>query len=252
MGSQVALGLQSDSQGDPSSFPALLRRASCRDDRICEAPAALLRRGGSLKTKSSSVMHVAGNTSHVTKERDDKSSSKTSQAKKQLSTLQADKSLFLSFDNIKGALFGDSKVSSTQRTGESVSIRSLTELNASEKDKSKVEISMQKLDKTNKPKSPVKDEFTEFSQNGSRFHPTQMEEKSKKSNLVDQFSGHRIVQKVAKSCQKHSKVRKSTAVPAQANESLLPEVVECREQPENDKKIDAPIVRPRNKKEKQN
>ena len=195
--SQATLGSQSESEksnATPSSSHLLLRRASCRDYR---APAQITppyKRGGSLKSRSSSVMLVAAhgpaqNSSHLSKEREEKSSDKTNTTKLRTPPPQTDKSLFLNFDNIKEALFGDSKVLSPNKSGEKTNVERKGQGNG----KSWKDISMQNCDKCQKAKSPVKDEFTEFSQYGSRFLPSQVEGRSKKTNLVDQLTGHRMV-----------------------------------------------------------
>ena len=212
--SQTTLGLQSErekSNAPPSSSHLLLRRASCRDYRAPEQSTPPYKRGGSLKSRSSSVMLVAAHgaaqtSSHLSKEREEKSSDKTNTTKLTTTPPQTDKSLFLKFDNIKEALFGDSKVLSPNKSGEKTNL----ERKGQENGKSRKDISMQNCDKCQKAKSPVKDEFTEFSQYGSRFLPSQMDGRSKKTNLIDQLTGYRMVKKVAKTCQKHSISRKSS------------------------------------------
>jgi len=185
-------------------------------------------------------------TNHVTKERGEKSCGKTTSANFPLSPLPPDKSLFLSFDNIKGAIFGDSKLLSPNKTGENTSISHLLEQDGLGKNKSKTESSMQKFEKLHKTESPVKDEFTEFSQYGSRFHATQMEEKSKKATLADQFPGHRIVQKVAKTCQKHTKGRKSTTTTDNKIDKSPVDAKENKEHSGQEKVLKEPTARPRN------
>ena len=60
-------------------------------------------------------------------------------------------------------------------------------------------------------KTPIKDEFTEFSQYGSRFMLNQMEEKTRKEkNFVEQIQENKIFKKVASTCQKHYRKTSST------------------------------------------
>jgi len=208
-----------------------------------------------LKNRSASVMQVGGlaplQTSHVTKERGEKSCGKTTSANYPLSPLPPDKSLFLSFDNIKGAIFGDSKLLSPNKSGENVVINHFMEQDGLGKNKLKTETSVQKIDRTHKSENPVKDEFTEFSQYGSRFHATQFEEKSKKATLADQFPGHRIVQKVAKTCQKHTRSKKSAPSSEQRNDKYPVDADESKCQLGQEKEPREPTARPRSKKEKQ-
>ena len=252
--SQATLGLQSESEkynSSPSSSHLLLRRASCRDYRAPEQSTPPYKRGGSLKSRSSSVMLVAAHgpahgpaqtSSHLSKEREEKSSDKTNTTKLTTPTPQTDKSLFLNFDNIKEALFGDSKVLSPNKSGEKTNL----ERKGQENGRSSKDISMQNCDKCQKAKSPVKDEFTEFSQYGSRFLPSQMDGRSKKTNLVDQLTGYRMVKKVAKTCQKHSISRKSTTTNQTTDESSG-----HKEGKEQEIETEAPTALPR-RRDKQN
>ena len=283
----------------PSASPLLLRRASCHDYTSKKENTPTFKRAGSLlaissQNRSNSVRKVAahasaqtssdtsiltgdslaqvgkervGNTersklrSETTRKSAEKSISKKNQLESPAPHSQADKSLFLSFDNIKEALFGDSKVLSPSKTGENLfpfrkqAASSNFERNGPEKEKTRKEILMQNPDKWQKAKSPVKDEFTEFSQYGSRFMPNQMEEKSKKTNLVEQFPGHKIVKKVAKTCQKHSQSRKSSTTDRTAEISLRNDSSENKQDKEQVRQgieSEAPTAQPRSKRDRQN
>jgi len=59
-------------------------------------------------------------------------------------------------------------------------------------------------------KTPIKDEFTEFSQYGSRFMLNQVEEKKKEKNFVEQIQDNKIFRKVASTCQKHYRKTSTT------------------------------------------
>jgi hypothetical protein len=285
----------------PSASPLLLRRASCHDYTSKKENTQTFKRAGSLssfKNRSNSVRKVAahasahasaqtssdisiltgdsvaqvgrervGNTersklrSETTRKSAEKSISKKNQLESPAPHSQADKSLFLNFDNIKEALFGDSKVLSPSKTGENLfpfrkpAASSNFERNGPEKEKTRKEILMHNPDKWQKAKTPVKDEFTEFSQYGSRFMPNKMEEKSKKTNLVDQFPGHKIVKKVAKTCQKHSQSRKSSTTDRTAEIPLRNDSAGNKldkEQVRQGIEQEAPTALPRSKREKQN
>merc|ERR1719192_214429 len=60
-----------------------------------------------------------------------------------------------------------------------------------------------------KERALINDEFTEFSQFGSRFMLNQPEEKNKKTNFVEHLQENKIFKKVASTCQKHYKKRTS-------------------------------------------
>ena len=60
-----------------------------------------------------------------------------------------------------------------------------------------------------KEKTLINDEFTKFSQFGSRFMLNQTGEKNKKTNFVDHLQENKIFKKVASTCQKHYKKRTS-------------------------------------------
>merc|ERR1719347_910285 len=77
-----------------------------------------------------------------------------------------------------------------------------------------------------------------------------MEEKSKKATLADQFPGHRIVQKVAKTCQKHTKSRKSTTTTDNKIDKSPIDAKENKEHSGQEKELKEPTARPRNKKER--
>ena len=80
-------------------------------------------------------------------------------------------------------------------------------------------------------KTPIKDEFTEFSQYGSRFWENilkrlfkkifyyfrfmlnQVEEKKKEKNFVEQIQDNKIFRKVASTCQKHYRTEFVTEFP---------------------------------------
>ena len=70
-----------------------------------------------------------------------------------------------------------------------------------------------------KDKTPIKDEFTEFSQYGSRFMLNQMEEKKKEKNFVEQIQENKIFKKVASTCQKHYHRKTSNAAADHLNVS---------------------------------
>ena len=77
-------------------------------------------------------------------------------------------------------------------------------------------------------KTPIKDEFTEFSQYGSRFMLNQMEtEKTRKEkNFVEQIQENKIFKKVASTCQKHYRKTSSTEPnhPAQTSAAQEPDI----------------------------
>jgi len=254
-------------QSDPtdSAPPAsslFLRRSSCRDYRLPAEDRPVFKRVGSLVALPSSSIRATigmqaalppGQTdTHVIKEREQRPDVKTCEDKPLSTPTQTDKSLFLSFENIKEVLFGDSKVLSPNKPGGNITSRSHTEKNDRERNKTRKDPSLQNDDKVQKSSGPVMDEFTEFSQYGSRFLPTQVnEEKYKKTNLVDQISGHRIVQKVAKTCQKHGKARKTSNT-----EKPLEDLNDRNENKKNvelpkSENVNIPTALPRSRREKQ-
>ena len=62
-------------------------------------------------------------------------------------------------------------------------------------------------------KTPIKDEFTEFSQYGSRFMLNQMteSEKKKEKNLVEHIQENKLFKKVASTCQNYYRKSSSAA-----------------------------------------
>ena len=91
-----------------------------------------------------------------------------------------------------------------------------------------------------KERTVINDEFTEFSQFGSRFMLNQPEEKNKKTNFVEHLQENKIFNKVAttvlNTCQKHYKKR---TTPDQQNT--------CRERTKQSE-TNIPVALPRSKK----
>ena len=72
-------------------------------------------------------------------------------------------------------------------------------------------------------KTPIKDEFTEFSQYGSRFMLNQMPDTARRErNFVEQIQENKIFKKVASTCQKHYRKTSAPAPPPGLATDLLP------------------------------